>query len=312
MLALLARLAPTLRANGIGALTATPRATSGILRPVAQSADPGRLRALLELLGDERAPVREAAASALSAEAPGARLLRSMVEEIEDAALRARARAGLEALRTRALEGELERLVANGADLEEGAFLLARFEYPDLDVAAYRAALDGMAQELRGRLESARSEAVACGLLRKFLHDERGFRGDVEHYGDPENVFLNRVLDRRVGIPTSLSCVYLLLARRVGVALEPVNLPLHFLVRWKDERGETFIDAFARGRFLTRDDCREFLREAGIRARPEHLVRATDRAVLARLARCLVASFRQRGALLPARLYERCLEIVGG
>jgi len=278
---------------------------------VGQPSDPGRLQALVELLGDERDRIREAAASALRSESLATPLVRSLVERIDDPAIRARARARIEGLRTQSLERELEGLVAQGADLEEGAFLLARFQYPELDVASYRASLDRMADELRSRIDAGKPRATACGLLRQFLHDERGFKGNVETYADPENVFLNRVLDRRVGIPTSLACIYLLLARRVGVALEAVNLPLHFLVRWTDDRGETFIDAFARGRFLTRADCREFLREAGLPARPEYLVRASDRAVLARLVRCLIASFRQSGAERTAERYERCLAIVG-
>lgn len=270
----------------------------------------GRLLALVELLGDERERIREAAESALRAEPLDLPALRALVEKIDDPSVRSRARSRIEAMRTKALERELEELVARGVDLETGAFLLARFQYPELDVTAYRASLDRMADDLRARM-AAQPGTRACAVLRELIHEERGFKGDVETYSDPENVFLNRVLDRRSGIPTSLACIYLLVARRLNLALEAVNLPLHFLVRFSDAEGETFIDAFARGRFLTRADCREFLREAGLPARPEYLVRATDRAVLARMARCLIASFRANGAERTAERYERCLAIVG-
>jgi regulator of sirC expression with transglutaminase-like and TPR domain len=270
----------------------------------------GRLLALVELLGDERERIREAAERAIRAERVDPVELRALAETIDDAALRARARSNIETLRTQALERELEALVAGGVDLEAGAFLLARFQYPELDIAEQRASLDRIADELRTRLAARPGERPCC-VLREVIHEVRGFKGDTETYADPENVFLNRVLDRRTGIPTSLACIYLLVARRVGLPLEPVNLPLHFLVRFADEQGETFIDAFARGRFLTRADCREFLREAGLPARPEYLIRASDRAVLARLSRCLIASFRTNGAERTAERFERCLAIVG-
>jgi regulator of sirC expression with transglutaminase-like and TPR domain len=278
---------------------------------VAQPSPPGRLQALVELLGDERERIRAAAEAALEAEALEPARLRALVERVDDSTVRARARQRLEAVRMHSLERELEALVARGADIEEGAFLLARMQYPELDVAAYRDVLDRMAAELGSRLASATPRSAACTLLRQFLHEEHGFKGNVQTYADPENVFLNRVLDRKIGIPTSLACIYLLVARRLGLALEPVNLPLHFLVRFSDEQGETFIDAFAQGRILTRADCREFLREAGLAENPRYLVRASDRAVLARLVRCLVASFRTSGATRTAERFERSLAIVG-
>jgi regulator of sirC expression with transglutaminase-like and TPR domain len=272
--------------------------------------EPRRLAALVALLTDESARIREPAEAALRAAKASPEDLRSIAEAIDDPGLRARARSRLEALRTQGLEQELRELADKRWDLETGAFLLARFHYPELDVSAYTATLDRMADELRERLARLGGRETASEL-RRFLHDERGFKGNVEAYNDPENVFLNRVLDRRVGIPTSLACIYLLLGRRLGVPLEGVNLPLHFLVRWADAAGETFIDAFARGRFLTRTDCRDFLRAGGFEAKPEFLGPATDRQILSRLVRCLIASFRSCGAQRAAERYERCLAIVG-
>jgi regulator of sirC expression with transglutaminase-like and TPR domain len=96
------------------------------------------------------------------------------------------------------------------------------------------------------------------------------------------------------------------------VPLEGVNLPLHFLIRCRDPEGETFIDAFARGRFLTRTDCRDFLREAGLEDKAEFLAPATDREVLVRLTRCLVSSYQARGASAAVERFGRCLSILSG
>jgi len=279
---------------------------------------PRALEALVGLLADESSRVRAAAEAALGRAGVTPERLRALAEAIDDPARRTRARARVEALRLQSVEHELASLCTAGEpDLETGSFLLARLYYPELDAKHYSDALDGMADEVRDHLKTGprrpRGEspvrAGACAL-RRFLHEERGFKGNLERYDDPENVFLNRVLDRRVGIPTSLSCLYLLLGRRLGVPLEGVNLPLHFLVRYSDDEGETFIDAFARGRFLTRGDCRDFLRGAGLEEKPEFLCRASDRQVLSRLVRCLVASFRSTGASSLAARFERCLAIV--
>jgi regulator of sirC expression with transglutaminase-like and TPR domain len=277
--------------------------------PRGEAPDPERLRALVGLLADESETVRRSAADALRTAGARAAQLREHAEALEDPALRSRVRGRLEAYRIEELERELEDLARRGAPLEPGAFLLARVVYPDLDPLSYSARLDAMAEELRGRIPAQPLRAKARALV-DFLHSEHGFRG-TDSYDDPENALLNRVLDRRTGIPTSLACVYLLIAKRLGLPLEGVNLPLHFLVRYGDGDDETFIDAFAGGRFLTRGDCRQFLRGAGIEERPEFLRSASDRVVLSRLARSLAESYRARGSAALAARFERCLAIVG-
>lgn len=280
-------------------------------QPTPSPPSEARIHALVSLLADDAAKVREAALAAIhDARLPATRL-RSIAESIDDPTARARARNLIELVRIADLEDELRALVRDGVDLEKGAFILAKFEYPELDVGAYGALLDAMARELSAEVAKG-TPREGARALRRFIHDVRGFKGNTESYEDPENVFINRVLDRRVGIPTSLAVVYLLLARRLNVPLEGVNLPLHFLVRCRDPEGEMFIDAFARGRFLTRSDCRDFLREAGLEDKPEFLKPATDREVLVRLTRCLVSSYQARGATSAVERFGRCLTIVAG
>lgn len=273
--------------------------------------DPRRMAALVALLSDESPSVSGAAEDALRATRAPEAELRAHAEALDDPAQRVRARRRLEVLRLETLERDLEALaVRGGSILEEGAFLLARVVTPDLDAAVYSARLDAMADDLRAKLPGPPLRAQARALV-DFVHIERGFHGDLAAYEDPENALLNRVLDRRTGIPTSLGVMYILLGRRLGLALESVNLPKHFLVRCADAGGEAFIDAFAGGRFLTRDDCRQFLRGAGLEARPEFLLRVSDRVVLSRLARSLAEGFRARGSEALAGRFARCLTILG-
>jgi len=116
-------------------------------------------------------------------------------------------------------------------DLAEAALLIACEEYPDLDVPAYLARLEAMAGELRERLAEEPRPERAVMALNRYLFQEQGFHGNTESYYDPRNSYLNDVLDRRTGIPITLSTVYMEVARRAGLDVEGVGLPGHFVVR---------------------------------------------------------------------------------
>ena len=110
-------------------------------------------------------------------------------------------------------------------ELEKGALLMAQTEYPDLNPAAYSAILDDLAGELREWLAAGNQEERLLLRVNKFLFEEKGFTGNMEHYYDPENSFINRVLERRTGNPVSLCMIYTLVLRRLGFAVSGVGLP---------------------------------------------------------------------------------------
>ncbi|HYF00497.1 MAG TPA: transglutaminase-like domain-containing protein, partial [Planctomycetota bacterium] len=127
----------------------------------------------------------------------------------------------------------------------EGAMRIAREEYPALDPEAYRLRLDALAGE--GRVEGRGRAAVAA--LNDLVFGRLGFRGNREDYYDPRNSYLNDVIDRRLGIPITLSAVYAEIGRRVGLEVEGIGFPGHFLARVTLERGHAVVDCFA-GRTL--------------------------------------------------------------
>jgi regulator of sirC expression with transglutaminase-like and TPR domain len=137
-------------------------------------------------------------------------------------------------------------LIAHPSDvpLDEAMLLIAAHADPTADVAAARQALDELAGACRPGLD---------GLLHE-LFTVRGFRGNEDDYYDPRNSLLHEVIARRVGIPISLSVVTLEVGRRVGVALEPVAMPGHFLLRAVDTPG-VFVDSYSGGAVLDRDGC---------------------------------------------------------
>jgi regulator of sirC expression with transglutaminase-like and TPR domain len=144
-------------------------------------------------------------------------------------------------------------------DIEEGAWLLALTEYPDINIEAYRALLDSYALELRERIDPNEGARAILADVNNYLFDELGFGGNEENYYDPQNSYLNRVLDRRTGNPITLCLLYLLLARRLRLPMTGIGMPGHFICRYQSSADELYVDIFNRGRFMTKADCIQFL-----------------------------------------------------
>jgi len=155
---------------------------------------------------------------------------------------------------------ELVRVPDTRLDLARAALWIAAEEYPALDVEAEVARLDALAALAALHLAGAASDAERAVRLLGFLHDEQGFRGNEERYGDPRNSFLNEVLVRRTGIPITLSLVLLEVARRLGLRLAGVSFPGHFLVKLEGPELR-ILDPF-HGRALDVAECRARLAKA--------------------------------------------------
>lgn len=154
-------------------------------------------------------------------------------------------------------------------DLASAALLIARVEYPELDAARYMALLDFLGAEAHRRVAAAVPLAdtpqdvdpalyAKIAALNEFLFDEMGFVGNEADYEDPRNSFLNEVLDRRTGIPITLSVVYMEVARRADVEVEGINFPGHFLLRCRTPHAPAYardliIDPFHGGALLSRE-----------------------------------------------------------
>ena len=137
-------------------------------------------------------------------------------------------------------------------DLAFGALLIARDAYPGLDIDSCLQRIRGLALEVEPRVKGrGRHEAVR--ELSRFLAVEQGFRGNADCYDDPRNSYLNDVLDRRLGIPITLSILYIAVGRELDLPLAGVNFPGHFLVRCAAVPDPVFVDPFSGGRVIGRD-----------------------------------------------------------
>ena len=183
-------------------------------------------------------------------------------------------------------------------DLAVGALLIAKAEYPDLRVQEYVNRLDRLAEAVKG-VGSGRDPLCRLHHLREFLFEEQGFRGNAEEYYDPRNSFLNDVLDRRVGIPITLSLVLIEVGRRLGLAIHGIGLPAHFIVGFHADRCRVLLDPFNGGAILTPEGCEELV--ARVVSRPvelqeEHFAPVTKRQFLIRMLSNLKAIYFKQEA----------------
>jgi len=178
-------------------------------------------------------------------------------------------------------------------ELEEGVWLLAQTQYPDINVEAYQALLDSFAGELRERLDLTREPKEVLTRINSYLFEELGFSGNEENYYDPENSYLNRVIDRRTGNPINLSLLYMLLARRLRLPVTGIGLPGHFICRHQSSAAEIFIDAFNGGKFLSKADCVQYLAHANYSLRDDCLAPVSSRRMLLRICGNLHQTYLQ-------------------
>lgn len=274
-------------------------ATAGLFR------DDGRA-------GDES--VREQIVQRLLPDGPLARagLLREAAE-LQQRAERLEALAA--SVHERRTLDELGRLVGVAdaeIDLFHAALLIAKLDNPDLDVAASRRELDRLAADVARAVPAKADEAVTLATLNRVLFDELGFHGSRGDYYNRSNSYVNEVLDDREGIPITLAIVYMTLARRLGLTVEGVGFPGHFLVRYEPAGGEPrWLDVFERATERTREDLAARRREeAGTELTDDDLAVAAPRAILARMVNNLLGiAVREGGQADMLRYLDAILVI---
>jgi regulator of sirC expression with transglutaminase-like and TPR domain len=198
-------------------------------------------------------------------------------------------------------------------DLAQACLMIAQDAYPRLDVERYLGEIERMGLRLRARLPSGAGAEESIVALNEFLFQDLGYWGDTEDYYDPRNSYLNEVIDRKTGIPITLSILYMEVGRRIGLPLEGVSFPGHFLVRLRLRGGMLVLDPFTGGTPLAQPELRERLQrvipagmtnDVPVAELPldQFLEPASKRQILSRVLRNLKAIYRRTDK--PERLLE--------
>lgn len=192
-----------------------------------------------------------------------------------------------------------EQLIAerrDALDSAESALVIATDEYPELEVGEYLTRLDRMAEAASGQLPTDGDPKRSIQALNQYLFHELGFTGNRENYYDPRNSYLNDVLDRKLGLPITVSIVYLAVGIRLGLPLFGVGLPGHFIVKWERGADRILIDPFNRGEILDEAKVEVLVRDtfhSQAQFQPEWLAAVDNRYILYRLLNNLKAIFMQ-------------------
>lgn len=279
-----------------------------MIPPDASGRESGRLHAMLALLDDPDPTVRDEVERALQKQGIG---VAAALREVAGGSNRPAAAHATSVLGQIALDAFISTLAPmldrhDDLLLEDGALALCRLHTPDLDEAPVRVTLDRLAERLSTHLDRAEN---GFGLMRecnRYLLDVEGFGPcgqKREEYYDPENSYLHRILERRISIPVGLGLIYLLVGRRLGLAIGGVNFPAHFLLLYNDGTRSFYIDPFNDGQFLAERECRATLRGLGMEERAEYMGATSGRRILARMMRNLEAIYRER--------WPRATEVLG-
>jgi regulator of sirC expression with transglutaminase-like and TPR domain len=267
-----------------------------------------RLAALASLLADDSPSVLVEVRRALEASGPASRTALERAARSDDARVRARARA---ILHERAQREALRRVARYASradvDLERALFLLARIHAPGLDPRPYRRALDAMAAEVAQRAAKAKGDLERALVLSEYLGGELAFGGSRGEFHHPDNVHLHRAIERRTGVPLTLSAIWVFVGRRAGIRASFVPLPGHVMVRLFGGWRSAIVDPYHQGKTRTEAECKAYLEKHGIRVTPGSFREAPDAALLRRQIGNLSRSAELRGLAGEVRLWSSLL-----
>lgn len=270
-----------------------------------------RLRGLGDFLGDDSPVVRAAVRRGLLGAGRAALPLLRKSARSDDPKVRARARALLFAIaRRKAFRRLCVYVATRPIELETALFLLARWSDPRLDVRPWRARLDGLSEQVLRLARERNEELYRASALSDVLGRQLGFGGSGPDFHHPDNLQLQRALERRRGMPLTLSAIYQFVARRAGIRTALLPLPGHVMLRLYGGAKSMIVDPYDGGKLRSEADCRAYLKLNGLGYQAAWFKDAGDAAMLRRQFLNLQKSASVRGRRSEARAAQTLLVLL--
>ena len=256
----------------------------------------GQISHLIQLLTDRDEFVRQKVREQLIELGEDALPFLEMAVRSEDVPLRIQAQDVIARIFPIKLAGKFRQLAHKGlaryVDLEEGMLLIMEFGYPNFDPKVCRETLDSLARRLEQNLAPDADPAQTITTVAQLLFQQENFKGNKVNYADPDNSYLNKILEHKTGLPITLSALCVLIAGRLDLPIVGVGLPGHYIAKYNLPEGGLYFDPFHQGRSLTRADCVKIVEQFGQPFEEHFLSQSTHRETLIRMMNNLVQVYQ--------------------
>ena len=232
----------------------------------------------------------------------------------EDQIIAERSKEIISQLNFKLLENKIRELFLNKKNLlERAVFLISSYGYPNVDFDNYKMVIDKMAFDISNRIDKKSSKFLTSlekiNIINDYLFRKKGFKGNTKNYYDTDNSYINKVIDKKTGIPISLSILYLLIAKRINLPVFGINLPSHFIIKYQDDKEEFFIDPFNEGIVISRKEAIKFLKQLGVSEKDfdsiSFLNNASERDIIKRFINNLINVYEKNNEELQVEQLTR-------
>ena len=228
--------------------------------------------------------------------------------------LRIQANALIQSILPQKLAEKFRQLAQKGLgqdiDLETGMMLIMEFGYPNSDPEEFRQKLDELAQNFADILNTEAEPPEIVAAFTHFLFQQKGFKGNKDDYQNPDNSFLNKVLDNQTGLPITLSAICVLLAKRLHLPIVGVGMPGHYIVKYSLPIEPIYFDPFHQGRLLTKKECIQIVEQFGHSFEEHFLSQATQRETLIRMLNNLIQVYKKSNETKKAETLTKYIKIL--
>jgi len=274
----------------------------------------GQISSLIQLLTDRDEFVRSSIRDKLVELGEDTLPFLEIATRGEDESLRIQAQLVIQKILPNKLAEKFRQLALKGqgqdVDLEAGMILIMEFGYPESNPEICRQKLDDLAQKLTEILDFNADPQEIVAVFTRFLFQENRFNGNKDNYHNPENSFINKVLENHMGLPITLSALCILLAKRLGLPIVGVGMPGHYIVKYSLPIEPIYFDPFHKGRLLTKNECIKIVKQLGYPFEEHYLSQSTQRETLVRMLNNLIQVYKNSNEIKKAATLSEYVKIL--